>query len=148
MIYLLVSLIFVVLCVSCNVKCYSYSVKEITEDSEYEVAFKSGKNHLVLTITLGSDFPNQKPRLVVTPLVNHPWVNKSGVVTSAPGLLNVSDCGLSKTFSIKTCSLFQFAPHSDLGRVVQAIIREFQRNPPPILDNTMPLSSKQVLGNI
>lgn len=71
-------------------KCYSYSVKEITEDSEYEVAFKSGKNHLVLRITLGTDFPNQKPLLVVTPLVNHPWVNKSGVVTSAPGLLNVS----------------------------------------------------------
>lgn len=107
---------------------FNDNVKEITEDSEYEVAFKSGKNHLVLRITLGTDFPNQKPLLVVTPLVNHPWVNKSGVVTSAPGLLN-------------------FAPHSDLGRVVQAIIREFQRNPPPVLENTMPSSSQQVLDN-
>lgn len=28
--------------------------------------------------------------------------------------------------------LFQFTLHSDLGRVVQAVIREFERNPPPL----------------
>lgn len=28
----------------------------------------------------------------------------------------------------------QFTVHSDLGRVVQAIVREFQRNPPPLAE--------------
>ncbi|XP_044267870.1 vacuolar protein sorting-associated protein 37A isoform X2 [Tribolium madens] len=47
----------------------------------------------------------------------HPWVNADSEVTSAPGLLN-------------------FTIHSDLGRVVQAIIREFERHPPPLKNDT------------
>lgn len=31
--------------------------------------------------------------------------------------------------------MIQFTVHSDLGRVVQAIIREFERNPPPLAVN-------------
>ncbi|XP_066258548.1 vacuolar protein sorting-associated protein 37A [Euwallacea similis] len=94
-----------------TLKIFNDNVTEITKNTDYEISFESGKNNLVLRVTLGSDFPNEKPLLTISPLVAHPWVNESGVITNAPGLLS-------------------FTPHSDLGRVVQAIIREFQRNPP------------------
>ncbi|XP_050302671.1 vacuolar protein sorting-associated protein 37A isoform X2 [Anthonomus grandis grandis] len=96
-----------------TLKIFNDNVTEITEDSEYELTFQSGDHKLALRVTLGSDFPKEKPVLEITPPVFHPWVNEKGFVTSAPGLLN-------------------FSPHSDIGRVVQAIIRELQRNPPPL----------------
>ncbi|XP_066143711.1 vacuolar protein sorting-associated protein 37A [Euwallacea fornicatus] len=94
-----------------TLKIFNDNVTEITKNTDYEISFESGRNNLVLRVTLGSDFPNEKPLLTISPLVAHPWVNESGVIIKAPGLLS-------------------FTPHSDLGRVVQAIIREFQRNPP------------------
>jgi len=96
-----------------TLKIFNDNVTEITEDSEYEVSFLSGENSLIIKISLGSDFPKEKPVLAVSPTVLHPWVNEKGIVTAAPGLLN-------------------FTEHSDLGRVVQAIIREFQRTPPSL----------------
>lgn len=94
-----------------TLKIFNDNVKEITEDSEYEIPFACGENNLILKISLANDFPKEKPILSITPSIIHPWLNENGIITSAPGLLN-------------------FTIHSDLGRVVQAIIREFQRNPP------------------
>ena len=40
--------------------------------------------------------------------------------------------------------LFQFTIHSDLGRVVQAIIREFERSPPPIIGEKTAVTASTV----
>ncbi|KAJ8939181.1 hypothetical protein NQ318_017078 [Aromia moschata] len=95
---------------------FNDNVVEVIEGEEYEISFNSGGNQLCLKVILGKDFPKEKPTLKVLPVVIHPWVNGHGEVTSAPGLLN-------------------FTIHSDLGRVVQAVMREFQRTPPPLALN-------------
>ncbi|GLV39254.1 Vacuolar protein sorting 37A [Carabus blaptoides fortunei] len=99
-----------------TLKIFNDNVIEVIEGTEYCIAFGSGKNELALQILLSKDFPNEKPKLKISPVVIHPWVNAEGEVVSAPGLLN-------------------FTVHSDLGRVVQAIIREFERTPPPLAAN-------------
>lgn len=43
---------------------------------------------------------------------------------------------------INLLSLRQFSVHSDLGRVVQVIIREFSKNPPQLLEDISPGSTK------
>ncbi|CAG9858414.1 unnamed protein product [Phyllotreta striolata] len=96
-----------------TLKIFNDNVVEIVEGEEYDISFNSGVNNLCLKISLGNKFPKEKPHLKIVPTVSHPWVTADGDVTSAPGLLN-------------------FTVHSDLGRVVQAIIREFQRTPPPL----------------
>jgi len=64
---------------------------------------------LSLLIKLPSDFPTSQPHIFIEPCVVHQWVQPStGRVTQAPGLLN-------------------FSPHSDLGMVVGAIRREFEK---------------------
>lgn len=96
-----------------TLKIFNDNVTEVQENSEYKVTFNSGRNELNLLVSLTPEFPNEKPILKISPSVSHPWVNGDGEITSAPGLLN-------------------FTVHSDLGRVVQAIIREFERTPPPL----------------
>nr|CAH7737913.1 unnamed protein product [Callosobruchus chinensis] len=93
---------------------FNDNVREIYEGEEYEISFSSGGNSFCLKVLLSRDFPNEKPTLKVYPVVHHPWVDSDGVIKSAPGLLS---------FNVHS---------SDLGRVVQAIIREFQRDPPPL----------------
>lgn len=46
------------------------------------------------------------------------------------------------TFEVTNLLLCQFSVHSDLGRVVQAIIREFSKNPPQLLEDISPGSTK------
>ncbi|KAH1004964.1 vacuolar protein sorting-associated protein 37A [Dendroctonus ponderosae] len=106
-----------------TLKIFNDNVVEITEGCEFDVSFNSGDHSLTVRVTLGGDFPKAKPLLEIRPLIEHPWVNEKGVVNAAPGLLN-------------------FTPHSDLGRVVQAVIREFQRNPPALAstDSSKPSS--------
>jgi ESCRT-I complex subunit VPS37 len=96
-----------------TLKIFNDNVVEICEGLEYQIAFKSGRNELCIHVSLSNEFPNEKPLLTISPAIVHPWVNAESEVVSAPGLLN-------------------FTIHSDLGRVVQAIIREFERNPPPL----------------
>ncbi|KAK9888545.1 hypothetical protein WA026_000792 [Henosepilachna vigintioctopunctata] len=96
-----------------TLKVFNANVSELTEGIEYQVDFHAGENDFKLIVSLGNDFPNEKPLIKIIPVIIHPWVNKDGDIISAPGLLN-------------------FTVHSDLGRVVQAIIREFERNPPPL----------------
>lgn len=99
-----------------TLKIFNDNVIEVKEGSEYSITFQSNKNDLTLQILLSNEFPNEKPTLKISPCVMHPWVNTEAEILSAPGLLN-------------------FTVHSDLGRVVQAIIREFERNPPPLAVN-------------
>ncbi|XP_044752964.1 vacuolar protein sorting-associated protein 37A [Coccinella septempunctata] len=96
-----------------TLKIFNANVTELTEGIEYQVDFHAGENDFKLIVSLGNDFPNEKPLLKIIPNVVHPWVNQEGDIITAPGLLN-------------------FTLHSDLGRVVQAVIREFERNPPPL----------------
>ncbi|RZC34361.1 vacuolar protein sorting-associated protein 37A [Asbolus verrucosus] len=96
-----------------TLKIFNDNVSEICEGLEYQIPFKSGRNELLLHVSLSKDFPNEKPLLKISPPIAHHWVNAESEVTSAPGLLN-------------------FTIHSDLGRVVQAVIREYERNPPPL----------------
>lgn len=77
-----------------NLKVYShlkffYSVTEVAEGYEYQVHFRAGENDFYLTVTLTSDFPNEKPILKIVPTVVHHWVSTDGEITGAPGLLNV-----------------------------------------------------------
>ncbi|EFA03761.1 vacuolar protein sorting-associated protein 37A [Tribolium castaneum] len=100
-----------------TLKIFNDNVVEICEGHEYQISFKSDRHELCLHISLSNEFPNEKPLLTISPPIVHPWVNADSEVTSAPGLLN-------------------FSIHSDLGRVVQAIIREFERNPPPLKNDS------------
>nr|CAD7432422.1 unnamed protein product [Timema monikensis] len=102
-------------------------VTEVQEDLEYKVDFLAGGVNMVLLVSLSPDFPLDKPVLKVQPLVIHPWVNDHSEIVSAPGLLN-------------------YTVHSDLGRVVQAIISEFSRNPPPVALGNEPQGSLPPLG--
>lgn len=94
--------------------------------------FRAGNNDFFLNVTLTSDFPNERPILKISPVVAHHWVSGDGEITGAPGLLNVMWWIKLATVLI---DLFQFTVHSDLGRVVQAVVREFQRTPPPLVDH-------------
>lgn len=76
------SLVFSVIC---------FSVFEIKEDCEYKIDFFSGSNNLSLMVILCQKFPLEKPVLKIVPNVQHPWINENGEITSAPGLLNVSE---------------------------------------------------------
>lgn len=103
---------------------FNANVQVIKENEEYSIAFTSGQRSITLTVIIGADFPNEKPRIILSPAIQHPWCNiSSGEIEKAPGLLN-------------------YTPHSDLGRIVQAIIREFEKYPPPIVnDNTSPVAN-------
>ncbi|XP_026284781.1 vacuolar protein sorting-associated protein 37A isoform X2 [Frankliniella occidentalis] len=87
------------------------SVQEIQSGAEYRVEFWLDSRRLAILVQLGPDFPLEKPILLVSPNVGHAWVDHCGRITAAPGLIN-------------------FTQHSDLGRVVHAIVREFELRPP------------------
>ncbi|KAL1457100.1 hypothetical protein WDU94_001763, partial [Cyamophila willieti] len=90
------------------------SVSEVIDNAEYRIDFTSGPNKLSLNVILTPNFPLNKPILKISPSIRHFWVNPVGdEIMSAPGLLN-------------------FTRHSDLGRVVQAVIRELQLRPPVV----------------
>ncbi|PSN53492.1 hypothetical protein C0J52_09329 [Blattella germanica] len=89
-----------------TLKIFNDNVIEIQEDVEYRVEFIAGGHEMAILVSLSPEFPLEKPVLKVTPQIDHLWVNESSEI---------------------------FTVHSDLGRVVQAIIREFERRPPPIV---------------
>ncbi|CAB3257434.1 unnamed protein product [Arctia plantaginis] len=78
-----------------------------------------------LLVILGPEFPNEKPSIFINPPIMHPWIGEnSNQVIGAPGLLN-------------------YTLHSDLGRVVQAIIREFQKSMPKLTNTEEPVKSNE-----
>lgn len=106
-----------------TLKIFNDNVVELREDVEYQVQFNAGERRMAIMVSLSPEFPLEKPVLRVSPPIKHPWCNEHNEITSAPGLLN-------------------FTVHSDLGRVVQAIIREFSKNPPQLLEEISPGSVK------
>ncbi|XP_063392447.1 vacuolar protein sorting-associated protein 37A-like [Cydia fagiglandana] len=92
-----------------TLKIFNDNVQEVTENTEYKVDFTINGKNFSLNVILGPEFPNEKPVILVNPPVVHPWVAEhSSQVVGAPGLI-------------------QFTVHSDLGRVVHAVIRELQK---------------------
>ena len=68
----------------------THSVQEVKENEEYLVNFDCGGREIAINILLGSGFPNEKPKLIVSPILRHPWVNgTTGEIENAPGILNV-----------------------------------------------------------
>nr|XP_050853392.1 vacuolar protein sorting-associated protein 37A isoform X2 [Vespula vulgaris] len=106
-----------------TLKIFNDNVAELREDVEYQVQFNAGERRMAIMVSLSPEFPLEKPVLRVSPPINHPWCNEHSEIISAPGLLN-------------------FTVHSDLGRVVQAIIREFSKNPPQVIEYVSPGSAK------
>lgn len=95
-----------------TLKIFNDHVVVIKENSEYRVEFPAAGINMSLDVILTPDFPNEKPAIFVNPPIVHSWVmENSNQIVGAPGLLN-------------------FTVHSDLGRVVQAIIRELQKTVP------------------
>ncbi|GBP42891.1 Vacuolar protein sorting-associated protein 37A [Eumeta japonica] len=100
-----------------TLKIFNDHVIETKENLEYRVEFRAAGKNMSLDIKLSPEFPNEKPVIFINPVVPHPWVaENSNQVVGAPGLLN-------------------YTMHSDLGRVVQAIIREFQKSVPNLFND-------------
>ncbi|XP_023940522.1 vacuolar protein sorting-associated protein 37A [Bicyclus anynana] len=100
-----------------TLKIFNDNVTELNENSEYRVEFGADGRNFSLNVVLNPEFPNEKPSIFINPVIPHPWLaENSNQVVGAPGLVN-------------------YTPHSDLGRVVQAIIREFQKCVPNLLAN-------------
>ena len=102
-----------------TLRIFNDNVTEVLPDSQYSVDFVAGGQQLSLRVFLGPGFPETtRPALRVLPsALVHPWLEPgSGNVVGAPGLIN-------------------YTVHSDLGRVVQAVKRELEKNPPKPLSN-------------
>lgn len=110
-----------------TLKIFNDNVIELRENVDYQVEFQAGERRMAIMVSLLPNFPLEKPVLRVSPPISHPWCNEHSEITSAPGLLN-------------------FSVHSDLGRVVQAIIREFSKNPPKLLEDISSGSAKPHRG--
>lgn len=69
-----------------------HSVTEIKANEEYTVGFTSDNRQMLLDVFLGANFPNEKPKIVITPRIQHEWITDStaGEIQGAPGLLSVS----------------------------------------------------------
>lgn len=65
---------------------------EITANEEFTVGFTSDNRQMLLNVFLSSNFPNEKPKIVITSRIQHEWIPDpaSGEIQSAPGLLSVS----------------------------------------------------------
>ncbi|KAG4066121.1 hypothetical protein HA402_010323 [Bradysia odoriphaga] len=110
-----------------TLKIFNDNVNEVTPNEEYSIGFMSSNRQFHLNVHLSSSFPIEKPTLHIAPSINHQWVDgTTGEIQNAPGLLN-------------------FTIHSDLGRVVHAIIREFERFPPLLWSNEMVTSPMQAI---
>ena len=114
-----------------TLKIFNDNVTEIRQEQEYRIFFSSDSgDRLVMVIFLPETFPlNTRPVIKIyfsgvghgadnyhnvdfETKMTHPWLdNVSCSVIGSPGL---------NTFGV----------HSELGRVVQAIKREFEKNPP------------------
>lgn len=97
-----------------------HNVTEVQRDVEYRVTFNVGNSTVSLNITLPPQFPNERPIVKVSPPLRHPWVNDQMVVVGCPGINS-------------------FYMHSNLGRTITEIAKEFSDHPPQFLG---PLTSQ------
>ena len=79
---------------------------EVGKDSEYQLKFKSylGTEH-TLYLQFTDNFPNQPPSVIVFPPLEHPWFNDENAIVGFR-------------------QLNEFTMHQDLGRVVDALVKE------------------------
>ena len=93
---------------------FNENVTEIVPNIQYRMDFTGGgtSGPLTMLIHLPPGFPKERPSIRIEPLgLHHGWLDTAnGNVIGAAGLNN-------------------FSAHSDLGRVVQVIKREFELNP-------------------
>eukprot|EP00111_Clytia_hemisphaerica_P013594 TCONS_00039957-protein len=103
---------------------HNQNVTEIKRDNIYKVTFlNSNSKTFALNIHLPPEFPNEKPYITLSPKSYHPWVD-------------------STTDEIRGCvALNSFYMHSDLGKVVQQIIKEMKKTSPVIKKVDSPTSS-------
>ena len=90
---------------------FNQNVSEVQHGVHYRVDFAPQGTPLQLQVYLSPNFPRERPHILLSPPCTHPWLDANGSVVGAPGLLN-------------------YSIHSDLGRVVQAIKMEMEKNPP------------------
>lgn len=91
---------------------FNENVFEVAANLEYNLGFVCGDGTAsTLSVILPPQFPrSERPHIFVkSPPLTHPWLTEDGLVVGSPGLNS-------------------FGAHSDLGRVVQAIRRELERN--------------------
>ncbi|XP_078404722.1 vacuolar protein sorting-associated protein 37A [Cetorhinus maximus] len=101
-----------------SVKSSHSGIVEIQKDVEYRLPFTVNNKTINLNILLPTQFPQEKPVVSVFPPVRHHLVDKhSGTVVTSPLITN-------------------FAMHSDLGKVMQAVLEEFWKNPPVIASSS------------
>ncbi|XP_077519192.1 vacuolar protein sorting-associated protein 37A-like isoform X3 [Amblyomma americanum] len=85
----------------------------VEADKEFRVPFVADGNSFSLEIHLPSSFPHECPILKVTPPAIHPMLDEQHHVTGVPALT-------------------AFSMHTDLGRIIQGILMEFQNHPPKL----------------
>jgi ESCRT-I complex subunit VPS37 len=103
---------------------FNENVTEVQPDVEYSVDFSvaaddGARRQIAIKVFLSQGFPESaRPTLRVHPPGQaHPWLDPAtGNVVGAPGMIN-------------------YTVHSDLGRVVQAVKRELEKNPPRAVTN-------------
>lgn len=88
-----------------------HNITEVQRDVEYRVTFNVGTSTVFLNITLPPQFPNERPVVKVSPPLHHPWVNDQMMVVGCPGINS-------------------FYMHSNLGRVITEVLKEFSDHPP------------------
>jgi ubiquitin-protein ligase len=54
----------------------------------------SNNRPIQIIVELPTDFPNEKPKLTVVPMLRHTWVSQESGEVQSPGLLNVSSPAL------------------------------------------------------
>lgn len=85
----------------------------VEADKEFRIPFVAEGNSFNLEIHLPSSFPHECPVLKVTPAAIHPMLDDQYHVTGVPALT-------------------AFSMHTDLGRIIQGILMEFQNHPPKL----------------
>eukprot|EP00096_Caligus_rogercresseyi_P003078 TRINITY_DN1562_c0_g1_i1.p1 TRINITY_DN1562_c0_g1~~TRINITY_DN1562_c0_g1_i1.p1 ORF type:complete len:349 (+),score=119.36 TRINITY_DN1562_c0_g1_i1:32-1078(+) len=96
-----------------TLRVFNENVSELRSNAQYRVDFEGqGGVALALILNLGPYFPREPPEIYLSPVPqHHPWTDPSGRVIAAPGLMAYN------------------ARHTDLGRLVGAIKRQFQLTP-------------------
>eukprot|EP00731_Ephydatia_muelleri_P030680 Em0022g194a len=85
-------------------------VVEVKRDEHYRLPCTIREKSVHLDILLSQRFPLEGPSIKITPNVNHPWVDQQTVTSECPSLRN-------------------YSVHSNLGKVVKAVIKDLSETP-------------------
>ena len=109
-----------------TLKIFNDNVTEIRQEQEYRIFFSSDSgDRLVMVIFLPETFPlNSRPVIKIF-FSGHKDQNVDFETKMTHPWLDINSCSVIGSPGLNT-----FGVHSELGRVVQAIKREFEKNPP------------------